>query len=169
MLNKKIISKDAVISRINFWQALKNNQIPDKKDWNLNEWSDEDNGQCNDFEKPIESEELPVSVNFECEKDSNGNPSLFIPNLDSTHNTKGRAFNRIEYDQAASHLNHANEFGIQLPEDFDMSKYNALPTKFDKIQYAKQHVSPPFRGSGWSGGTGAPTSCTDPSSSFAAS
>src|SRR6056300_107 len=122
-------------------EALKNNEVPDKKDWNVNEWS-EDNGQCNDFEKYIESEELPVPVNFEYEKDSNGNPSLLIPNMDSTHNTKGRAFNRIEYDQAASHLHHANEFGIQLSQDFDMSKYNALPTKFDKIQYAKQHVSP---------------------------
>ena len=39
-------------------------------------------------------------------------------------------------------MHHANEFGIQLPQNFDMSKYNALPTKFDKIQYVKQHVSP---------------------------
>ena len=39
-------------------------------------------------------------------------------------------------------MHHVDEFGIQLPENFDMSKYNALPTKFDKIQYAKQHVPP---------------------------
>ena len=60
--------------------------------------------------------------------------------MDSNHNR--RPFNRIQYDQAASHLHHANEFGIQLPKGFDMSKYNALPTKSDKIKYAKQHVSP---------------------------
>ena len=39
-------------------------------------------------------------------------------------------------------MHHAPEFGIQLPEDFDMAKYMALPTKFDKIQYPKQHVPP---------------------------
>lgn len=60
--------------------------------------------------------------------------------MDSTHNIK--PFYRIDYDQAASHLHHAPEFGIQLPQGFDMSKYNALPTKSDKIKYAKQHVSP---------------------------
>lgn len=123
-------------------EVLKNNEVPDKKDWNVNEWSDEDNGQCNDSEKPIKSEELPVPVNFEYEKDSNGNPSLLIPNIDSTRKMKGKAFNRIEYDQTASHLHHANDFGIQLPQDFDMSKYAALPTKSDKIQYGKQHVPP---------------------------
>ena len=62
--------------------------------------------------------------------------------MDSTCNTKGRAFNRIEYDQAASHLHHAHEFKIQLLTGFDMPKYKALPTKFDKIEYAKEHVSP---------------------------
>lgn len=121
-------------------EALKNNEVPHKKDWNVNEWSDEDNNQYNDFEKSIESEELPVQVNFEYEKDSNGHPSLLIPNIDSNHNR--RPFNQIKYDQAASHLHRANEFGIQLPQSFDMFKYNALPTKFDKIKYAKQYVSP---------------------------
>lgn len=32
-----------------------------------------------------------------------------------------------------------------LPPDFDMAKYKALPTKYDKLQYAKQHVSPEIR------------------------
>ena len=54
----------------------------------------------------------------------------------------GRSLNRVEYDQTASHLHHAPEYSIQLPPDFDMVKYNALQTKAEKIQYAKQHVSP---------------------------
>jgi len=46
----------------------------------------------------------------------------------------------VEYDPTASHLHHANEFGIQLPTSFDMKKY-MLMNKQDRIQYAKQNVS----------------------------
>lgn len=52
-----------------------------------------------------------------------------------------RSLNRVEYDQTASHLHHAPDYGIQLPPDFNMATYKAL-NKADKIQYAKQHVSP---------------------------
>ena len=81
----KLPSRDGPSRNSASLEALKNNEVPDKKDWNVNEWSDEDNGQCNDFEKPTESKELPVPVNFKYEKDSNGNLSLLIPNIDSTH------------------------------------------------------------------------------------
>ena len=79
-------------------------------------------------------------MNFEYEKYSNGNPSLLIPNIDPI--CARNPFNRIEFDQSASHLHDAPEFGVELPKDFDMSKYKALPTKLDKIKYAKQHVPP---------------------------
>jgi hypothetical protein len=73
-------------------------------------------------------------------KDSNGNPTLLVPNIDSIRTLPRRTFNRVEYDQTASHLHHANDFGIQLPTSFDMEKY-MLMKKQDKIQYAKQNVS----------------------------
>ena len=121
---------------------LDDNNVPKKEDWYINEWLKEDGDHCHDFEEPGESDPLPVPVNFKYVKDSNGNPTLLVPNIDSTRTLKGRSFNRVEYDQTASHLYHAPDYGIQLPPDFDMVTYNALPTKADKIQYAKQHVSP---------------------------
>ena len=103
---------------------------------------EEDGDHCHDFEEPGESDPLPVAVNFEHIRDSNNNPTLFVPNIDTTRTMPGRSLNRVEYDQTASHLYHAPDYGIQLPPDFNMVTYNALPTKADKIQYAKQHVSP---------------------------
>ena len=103
---------------------------------------EEDGDHCHDFEEPGEPDPLPVAVNFEHIRDSNDNPTLLVPNIDTTRTMPGRSLNRVEYDQTASHLHHAPDYGIQLPPDFDMVTYNALPTKDDKIQYAKQHVSP---------------------------
>lgn len=40
-------------------------------------------------------------------KDFNGNSTLLVPNIPSTRIIKGRSFNRVEYDQLASHLHHA--------------------------------------------------------------
>lgn len=80
-------------------------------------------------------------MNFEHIRDSNGNPILLVPNIDTTRTMPKRSFNRVEYDQTASHLHHAPDYGIQLPPNFDMATYKAL-NKADKIQYAKQHVSP---------------------------
>lgn len=45
---------------------------------------------------------------FKHVKDSNGNPTLLIPNIDSNHTMLGRTFNRIEYDQVASDLHNAH-------------------------------------------------------------
>ncbi len=119
-------------------EAVNNQKFPDKEDWDINEWLEEDD--CNDFEESTES--LPVAVDFQYVKDKNGNPTLLIPNIDSTRTMPGRTFNRVEYEQTLSHLHHAPELGVTLPPTFDMNKYNDLPTKADKIQYGKTHLSP---------------------------
>lgn len=121
---------------------LDDNKIPEKKNWDMHEWLEEDGDQCHDFEESGESDPLPVPVNFEYIRDSNGNPTILVPNIDTTRTMPGRSLNRVEYDQTASHLHHAPDYGIQLPPDFDLVKYKALLTKADKIAYAKQHVSP---------------------------
>lgn len=121
------------------FNTLEDNEVPDKEDWDFDAWVDEDDDSCNNSEKLVEPEELPVPVDFKYEKDSNGNPALLVPNQDSTSNI--RKFNRVEYDQVASHLNHAKEFGVPMPPDFDMVKYQSL-SKSDRIEYAKKHLSP---------------------------
>lgn len=103
---------------------LSSNDVPDPSDWNTDSdlWDDRAGDSCFDFEeeKIERSNQLSVPVNFEYELDSNGNPTLLIPNIDSTRIEKGRTFNKVEYDQTASHLHHAPEFGIVLPSGFDM-------------------------------------------------
>jgi hypothetical protein len=111
--------------------------IPNQEDLNIDEWLEEGGDECNDFEEAIESDSLPVKVNFAYIRDANGNPTLLVPNMDSTRTMPGRTFNRVEYDQTLSHLQHLPEFGIQLPTSFDMGIYKNLPTKADKIQYGK--------------------------------
>ena len=44
---------------------------------------------------------------------------------------------RVEFDQTASHIHHAPDFGIDLPNNFDMGYYNTLK-RLDKIAYAKK-------------------------------
>lgn len=46
----------------------------------------------------------------------------------------------MEYDQTASHLQHAPEMGIPLPKNFDLKKYKSM-SKPEKIKYAKENVS----------------------------
>ena len=52
-----------------------------------------------------------------------------------------RDYNRVEFDQTASHMHHAADFNISLPSDFDMAHYRSLE-RADKINYAKQKLSP---------------------------
>ena len=42
----------------------------------------------------------------------------------------------IDRDQTLTHLYHAPELGVELPESFDMRKYKNL-TRSQKIQYGK--------------------------------
>lgn len=47
----------------------------------------------------------------------------------------------VEYDQTAAHIHHAPDFGIRLPDSFDMTTYKNLE-RSAKIEYAKQKLSP---------------------------
>jgi hypothetical protein len=122
--------------------SLQANKIPDPSECNFDpkSWVDDAEDSCQDFEESESSCKLPVPINFEYVKDSNGNPTLLVPNIDSTLTVKGRSLNRVEYDQTASHLYHALEMGIQLPKSFDLEKYKSMP-KPEKIKYAKENVT----------------------------
>ena len=117
------------------------NKVPDPSEGDLDPkpWVDDAKDSCQDFEESKSLDKLPVLVNFEYVKDSNGNPTLLVPNIDSTRKDKGRSLNRVEYDQTASHLHHASEMGIQLPKNFNLKKYE-LMSKLKKIKYAKKNV-----------------------------
>jgi len=121
--------------------SLSANKVPDPSEWDLDpkSWVDDAEDSCQDFEESESSDNLPVPVNFEYVKDSNGNPTLLVPNIDSTRTDKGRSLNRVEYDQTASHLHHAPEMGIQLPKNFNLEKYKSM-SKPEKIKYAKENV-----------------------------
>lgn len=120
--------------------SLSANKIPDPSEWDVDpkSWIDNRKDNCQDSEKSESLDKLPVPVNFKYVKDSNGNPTLLIPNIDLT--LAVRSFNKVEYDQTASHLHHAPEMGIPLPKNFDLQKYK-LMSKSEKINYAKQNVS----------------------------
>lgn len=77
-------------------------------------------------------------VDFQYEFDSNGDPTLLVPNLGKAR-TK-RNYNRVEFEQIASHMHHAPDFNIPLPSDFDMSHYMNLD-RAGRIDYAKQKFS----------------------------
>ena len=47
---------------------------------------------------------------------------------------------RIEFEQTVSHMNHAPDFNIPLPSDFDMSHYMNLD-RVGRIDYAEQKLS----------------------------
>ena len=48
---------------------------------------------------------------------------------------KNREFIQVEFDQAAAHIHHTPDFGITLPDNFEMAKYKNL-NRAEKIQYA---------------------------------
>jgi hypothetical protein len=120
------------------------NQVPPRPNWktDMEDWTkdpnDEEEGVCEDG--PV-NEIFGVPCEFDYQLDENGNPILFVPNLDSTSKTmKNRKFNRVDYDQTASHMHHAPDHGIQLPADFDMRAYEQKD-KAGKIEYAKEKLT----------------------------
>jgi hypothetical protein len=48
---------------------LSNNQVPNQDDWVTDGWLEEDGDHCHDFEEPVESDPLPVAVNFQHVRD----------------------------------------------------------------------------------------------------
>ena len=80
---------------------------------------------------------MEADIDFQYEYDSNGNPTLLVPNPGKAR-TK-RNYPRVEFDQTASHIHHAPDLNIPLPSDFDMVHYKKL-NRADKIDYAKQKL-----------------------------
>lgn len=114
--------------------------MPKESDWmtDTSFWDDTAGDTC-ELEDELEVS-LPVKVDYDYQLDENGNPTLFVPNLDSTKKTmKGRDFNRVEFDQTASHVQHAPELGIPLPADFDSAAFRKMK-KEARIAYAKKKV-----------------------------
>ena len=68
--------------------------------------------------------------------DKNQNPILLVDTRDPSG-----CLTRIEFDQTASHIHHAPDFGIKLPSNFVMTKYRNLSYKPDRIAYAKKNLS----------------------------
>ena len=116
--------------------ALYDNKIPEKGEWISDPYIWDKVEENDSKEKEITpSGKLQVDVDFRCEYDSNGNPTLLVPNAAKARTKQD--YIRVEYDQTASHIHHAPDLGISLPANFDMTKYNNLD-RAGKIAYAKE-------------------------------
>ena len=80
---------------------------------------------------------MEANLDFQSEYDSNGNPTLLVPNPGKAR-TK-RDYIRVEFEQTASHMHHAQDFNIPLPSDFNMSHYMSLE-RAGRIDYTKQKL-----------------------------
>ena len=123
--------------------ALPTNQIPENGEW-VSDGHVWDKAQENDSSISEEEEKikppvkLEANIDFQSEYDSNGNPTLLVPNPGKAR-TK-RDYIRVEFEQTASHMHHAQDFNIPLPSDFNMSHYMSLD-RAGRIDYAKQKLS----------------------------
>jgi len=125
-----------------------NSKLDANKFSNSDEWVDDgyvwDKGQEKDGEEEYGEEnneapgKLQADIDFEYKYDSNGNPTLLIPNVGRFR--QRRPFTRVEYDQTASHIHHAPDFNIALPANFDMKKYIRM-SRADRIAYANQMLT----------------------------
>ena len=80
---------------------------------------------------------LGVPVDFSYKLDDKNELTLLVPNLGKTKfEGVGNAI-RVEFEQTATHIHHAPEFGISLPDNFDMAYYLDLG-RSGKIAYAKK-------------------------------
>jgi len=122
--------------------SLPDNQIPENDEWVSDQyvWDKEqenDSSTSEEEENIKQPGKLEVNVDFQYEYDSNGNPTLLVPNPGKAR-TK-RNYHRVEFDQTASHMHHAPDLNIPLPSDFNMVHYENL-NRADKIDYAKQKL-----------------------------
>ena len=78
-----------------------------------------------------------IDIDFAYQYDSNGNPTLLIPNTGRLR--KKRTYTKVEFDQTAVHMHHASDFDIQLPPGFDMAKYKSLD-RAGRLDYVNQKV-----------------------------
>lgn len=123
--------------------ALPANQIPENDEWVTDPYvwdkvQDKDSSTSEEEEKIKSVDNWKDDVDFQYEFDSNGDPTLLVPNPGKAR-TK-RNYNRVEFEQTASHMHHAPDFNVPLPSDFDMSHYMNLD-RAGRIDYAKQKFS----------------------------
>jgi hypothetical protein len=78
---------------------------------------------------------LIVPVDFPYKLNDKNEPTLLVPNLGNTKFEGVGKFIRVEFQQTATHIHHAPEFGISLPDNFDMQFYLNL-SRSGKIAYA---------------------------------
>lgn len=80
---------------------------------------------------------MKSDIDFQYQYDSNGNPTLLIPNTGRLR--KKRTHTKVEFDQTAVHIHHAPDFGISLPAKFDMNKYLSLD-RAGRLDYANKSL-----------------------------
>jgi hypothetical protein len=78
---------------------------------------------------------LSVPVDFPYKLNDKNEPTLLVPNLGNTKFEGVGKSIRVEFQQTATHIHHAPEFGISLPDNFDMAYYLNLG-RSGKIAYA---------------------------------
>ena len=123
--------------------ALPANQILENDEWVTDPYvwdkaQDKDSSTSEEEEKIKQVGKLKADLDFQYEYDSNGNPTLLVLNPGKAY-TK-RNYNRVEFEQTASHMHHAPDFNIPLPSDFDTSHYMNLE-RAGRIDYANQKLS----------------------------
>ena len=127
--------------------SFDDNKIPPKSEWERdpNCWDNYQNenqdetcstsGEDKEIQPPGK---LQIDIDFPYRYDGNGNPTLLVPNIGRAR-TK-RTYTKVDFDQTASHIHHAPDFGILLPQSFDMAKYERLD-RAGRIEYAKQKLT----------------------------
>lgn len=90
--------------------------------------------QC-ELEEEVKSE---VKIDFDFVSDQKGDPILLIPDNKPLLADKDR-FIKVDHEQTKTHLHHAEDLGINLPDDFDMNHYENLDRE-GRIDYANQNV-----------------------------
>jgi hypothetical protein len=78
---------------------------------------------------------LSVPVDFPYKLNDKNEPTLLVPNLGNTKFESVDKYIRVEFQQTATHIHHAPEFGISLPDNFNMAYYRNLG-RSGKIAYA---------------------------------
>lgn len=75
---------------------------------------------------------------FDYEIDKNGNPILLITDNNPALGDKDR-FIKVDHEQTKTHLHHAEDLGVNLPDNFDMNDYRKLDRE-GRIDYANKNV-----------------------------
>ena len=116
--------------------ALSANEIPKQDEW-INDpyiWNKVEENDSEEKKSEVPGK-LKVDVDFPHVYDSNGDPTLLVPNQSQTR--RRRPYTSIKFDHTAAHIHHAPELGILLPSNFDMAEY-IKRDRAGRIAYAKE-------------------------------